>query len=99
MIKVSIRADKWAVSATAHNDDILNPLNGVNDDATLARALANALVHAACRLKNPLYVLAIAVERFGDWVDCSYQEVANKFAAAATEFADAVENKKSEQQP
>jgi hypothetical protein len=91
VIKVSIRADTWAVSATAH-DNIENPFNGRNVDVIVADAIRTALDLAAPGLWNPLYVLATCVMNLDRSVSLWGEEAAKKFEEAAIKYVSAIED-------
>jgi len=86
MIKVSIRAENWAVSATAHDKQVCNPFNGLNRDAVIASAIDAALMYAGPSICNPFYILARVIVNLD--VD---RVAAEKFLAAAEEYVTMIE--------
>jgi hypothetical protein len=94
MIKVSISAEDWAVSATVHDADIHNPFAGLNRDAVIAGAIDDALMYASPSICDPLYILARVVAGLDKGEGDSLQAVAENFLAAAEEYIRAAEHKK-----
>jgi len=99
MIKVSIRAENWAVSATVHDEKVYNPFAGLNSDAVVAQAIEVALEHAVYSLCDPLYVLARVVVNIDERENGSLRAAALKFWEAAEEYILAAEQKRLTNHP